>query len=798
MHSVWKTNAVRMLVTCSCLSATGCGTPLASMADRQQRKAEAAVSMRLAAQGVTLPEAVHPPATARFADPSPMVSAPVAPPDAGQGEPPQSESWLRALPQEADGTVRLDRAAAVLAALMNSPDFQREREDLFLSAQDLTVEEHKFELQGGLTSSGSRLSEAGTLNGDRPAKGAVESSAAISKMTRNGGRFLLDLANSVLVNLGGGPDKVVRSAIDLSVVQPLLRYGSRKYVMEDLTQAQRNLVANVRRLEQFRRGFYIRTTAGRSVAEGPLRGAGEAQDTGLLAGPPGGNSGAQEPGGFLGLLLSEQKIRNQEAVLQALQDSLAQLESAFEAGRITNRLQVLQTRQALYNSQSRLLTARESWHTQLDSYKISLGLPPGLPVSIHDPLLEQSQLVDPDTTALQNDVTAKLNTLRQRKDLGTVAAVSAEAQAMLQFKPRVDSRLVVAARDLTGFLQELKPRQAQLTQLTRRKQVSGMGTVVEIFDPAVTGETGQRLEKTFPILKKGLEDNFAELEALRNPDAATPHEPEQSRSDLQRVVSGISGQLLELSLHQAACRLETATLENVDLPPQTGLELARTQRLDWANAQSRLVDAWRKIAVSAEALKPGLDLLVSGRIPTVGNDGTDFQGREGTLNVGLSLDVPWDKVDERSAYQESLIGYQRARRDYIHFCDGTTLSLQNTLRLISLIQVNFEIRRAAVRAAISQVDLARLRLNEPPKPDQAGAQFGATTARDLVSALDDLLEAQNDFQSAWITYDVLRLILDFELGTMRLDDRGLWLDPGAITSETVRRLPAGPALTSVN
>lgn len=851
MDPVWNIATFRTLVlACSCLTLQACGTSSAlAAADRQQRKAEEAASKRLSARGVEVPEAVRPTAASRYADPLP---ASTPPPDAGQGEPLGNAAWLQALPRDTDGSVRLDRAAAVRAALLNAPDFQREREDLFLSAQDLVVEEHRFDLQGGLTSKGSRLTAARSVADASQTTGeSVESSAAISRLGKNGGRFLLDLANSVVL---GGPDKAVQSAIDVSLVQPLLRYGSRKYVMEDLTQAQRNLVANVRRLEQFRRGYYIQTTAGRSVAQGPVRGQGDPESPGLLAGAPGGTSGAQEPGGFLGLLLSGQKIRNQESVLQALQDSLAQLEAAFEAGRISNRLQVLQTRQALYNSQSVLLTARESWRTQLDNYKISLGLPPSLPVTIRDPLLEQSRLVDPDTTALQKDVTSRLNLIRQRDDLSTPAAIRAEAAALLQFKPRIESRLTEASENLKEFNDSLKTRQDQLTQLRTRQEVTGMGTVAEIFNPVATGETNARLIKTFPSLKSSLLDNFTTLEKLAKlpdavtasarmpapepaaapapapapaetasatpadanpadpasenpllpaaaePAAATPLNPlAEARAELQRTVAAISGQLLELSLHQAGSRLETAALETIDLEPDAALSVARAQRLDWANAQARLVDSWRKIAVRREALKPGLDLLVSGRIPTVGDDGTDFNRRDSTFNLGVALDVPWDKVNERSAYEESLINYQRARRDFIRYSDQVTLSLQNTLRVIRLIQVNFEIRRAAVRAAIMQVDLARLRLNEPPRPDQATTAFGATTARDLVSALNDLLNAQNDFQSAWITYDVLRLTLDFELGTMRLDGGGLWQDPGAITAESVnRRLPAAPSLTSVN
>ena len=71
-------------------------------------------------------------------------------------------------------------------------------------------------------------------------------------------------------------------------------------------------------------------------------------------------------------------------------------------------------------------------------------------------------------------------------------------------------------------------------------------------------------------------------------------------------------------------------------------------------------------------------------------------------------------------------------------------------------------------------------LNEPPKAVVAANTVSPTIARDLVSALNDLLDAQNDLLNAWVSFEVLRMLLDFELGTMRLNDGGLWSDPGAI------------------
>jgi hypothetical protein len=214
------------------------------------------------------------------------------------------------------------------------------------------------------------------------------------------------------------------------------------------------------------------------------------------------------------------------------------------------------------------------------------------------------------------------------------------------------------------------------------------------------------------------------------------------------------------------------------------------------NARARLVDAWRKVGYFANPLKSGLDITINGAMGTTGsrdNDPFRFDARNGILRMGLRFDTPLDRLAERNDYREALIDYQRARREYMLFEDRVSQSLRNTLRIVQLSQFNFELRRSAVQVAIAQVDLARLRLAEPPRPG-VQAQFGATTARDLVSALNDLLDSQNDFLSLQVGYDVLRLVLDFELGTMHVDNDGLWIDPGAIDSA---RLAARAARWSV-
>src|SRR5205823_2236353 len=125
----------------------------------------------------------------------------------------------------------------------------------------------------------------------------------------------------------------------------------------------------------------------------------------------------------------QQRIRNLESNLAGLRSSLAQLEAAFDAGRATSLLQVLQARQAFQNAQSNLLTARAGYQTHLDSYKGDLGLPPSLPLDLRDSLLDRFTVFDPATTTLENEVTDLAIALQDREHLTTAAALQAKLAA---------------------------------------------------------------------------------------------------------------------------------------------------------------------------------------------------------------------------------------------------------------------------------------------------------------------------------------------------------------------------------
>jgi len=192
------------------------------------------------------------------------------------------------------------------------------------------------------------------------------------------------------------------------------------------------------------------------------------------------------------------------------------------------------------------------------------------------------------------------------------------------------------------------------------------------------------------------------------------------------------------------------------------------------------VDQWRQIKLAANDLRSRVDVRFSGDMSTVGNNPAEFRATTGRLRVGLEVDSPINRVAARNAYREALIAYQRARRDYMAFQDRIHQGSRSELRAIENAQLDFELRRAAVRVAISQVDVTQERLREPPKVGETIKPLGPTAARDLVQSYSGLLNAQNGLLAAWVEYESLRLALDLDLGTMRLDAENQWIDPGPI------------------
>ena len=674
----------------------------------------------------------------------------------------ESDKWRKTLPLLENGNILLDLETSMKLALLHSPEFQAQKEELYLSALDVTYERFRLQPKPFFGVSG------GVADIGEGSQSTLDSriQTGLSGVGDKGANWVASLASRLSVELSEGSAELGGSLASLTITQPLLKGASKRAYRERLTLAERRLLSDARSLEQFRQGFFLGLVTGSN----PSRGAGK----GRLASSS--SQFSSSVSGFLGLLQDAQRIRNQEANVAKLKDSLAQLEAAFEAGRIGNRLQVDQARQALFGGQSGLLASRASFESRLDGFKQRMGLPTDLPVQVDEEYVEQFRLTDVQLVAVQEYLSRLLLFIRNPEETPEKEDLVVFGRQALSMKQEVEKSMDGFLADRTLLKEAIPSRKKWYAKLRGRSDLQELGMGAEAFGDDELDRVVSDLDAAFVRLSDQFSQYWKSLDQLLS--SIDTLALDQARGRLAESLNELTGMFLELSLARASARLESIVMEEVEVDAAEAWKIASAARLDWMNARATLVDVWREADLARDDLRTDLDLVLSGDLGSSRLGAGHFKSSEGSVRVGFELDSPLSKVYERNQYQAALIRYQQARRQYLAFEDDVLRSLRNFNRLAKLNQLNFELSRAAVRGAISQVDLARLRLSEPPQPGR-NAQFGATTARDLVNALNDLLDASNAFLQVWVGYEAMRMRLDYELGTMQLTERGLWLDPKA-------------------
>ncbi|NLE37599.1 MAG: TolC family protein [Pirellulaceae bacterium] len=695
----------------------------------------------------------------------------------------ENPHWDAYLPRDAQGNVVLDRTAAVQLALCNSREYQQQLENLYLSALEVTFQRFRFdaqffggnrtffEAQGREIPGGSSQSILGT-----------DTSLQMQKMFATGGELVVGVANSLVWQFAGPDEYSGITILDFSLFQPLLRAGGRAVVLEGLTDAERALVANIRQMERFQRGFYAQIVAGRNPGSGPSPGP-----ITLTSLDPGGGGAV---GGLMALLRQQVLIRNQRANVVALRDSYEQLKAFFNAERV-DWFQVEQARLQHYQAQIRLLDLQNQYQNAMDAYNILLGLPPALETKVEDPLLTRFELIASDLTEAQNQVTTVLADLRDPQP-GATLSVDIQPLGPIIAQCRLQIRSV--AEDMERLDEALPTRRKHLLILAKRPEFKTGDADPGIVDVQNLDNRVAALKQDYTELCRKMELNFAELDRLAGlvgTDSETGKDDADTREELKDAVEMLSGQMVELSLCQARTRLDTITLTPLNLDPRVALDIARDNRRDWKNARAALVDQWRQIEVVANELESDLNVTFSGDLKTVGDRPVQFRGTSGRLRVGLEFDAPLTRLVERNRYRRALIEYQRARREYYAYEDQVYQALRRTLRAIQLAQINFEQRRAAVYIAATQVDLKQYDMLHKP-PAVGGRGLGDTAARDVVDSINNLLNEQNSFLEVWVDCEVQRLNLAFDLGTMKLDNRGMWIDDASFEDDLRQSVPVMP------
>lgn len=249
--------------------------------------------------------------------------------------------------------IALNILVSLEIAAENNRSFQDQRENLYRTALDLTLERWRFSWQPSLSGN---LGVSG--NGDSTASAAADADLGMSKQFGSGAVVLGNIGTTLLRAIDRGDGWDALSDIGFSVTLPLLRGSAREVILEPLTQAERDLVYAVRSYERFRSSFSVDVVTS-----------------------------------YFGLLRTLDNITNERANYDSLVLLRERNQRLAEAGKLTD-IQVDQAQQDELRSESRLLQLEESYGRQLDQFALLLGLPTETPLELDRSELERLKELD--------------------------------------------------------------------------------------------------------------------------------------------------------------------------------------------------------------------------------------------------------------------------------------------------------------------------------------------------------------------------------------------------------------------
>lgn len=776
---------------------------------------------------------------------------------------------------------RLSLEEAIELSWVHNRDYQTQIENAYLLALQLTFERFQFDLQyiGFSGRPGADL-ELEDVPGTSDSV-AVAPFFGVRKLFPTGAQFIAELANNTLwLFSGGGVQDSSATTLSYSLVQPLLANGGRRFVLEGLTQAERDVLYALRDLARYRMGFFTSTVSGGTTAGLSSGVVGAPQPIVALTTPIVGGGGGGGAGGYLGLLQQVQVISNQRYNIRQLKERLDRLYASannlsgvvavdlFElpddpkaelppdgtrrppiqfppelAGRVRfnaevhriflrgtlteaevrkllslsedvdyqraiDRLaaesilevevinqQVAQLQTQLAANCNTLRSSVVSLLDNIDRYKLFLGLPPDMPVTIDDSLLKPFELVDSRLTRLQD----RLNTFvpdppdvsPQHPDIATINRV----QSLWK---RIDMTAIdpVVVRELVNELDRLR-------QDIRREGVDVLESDFRRWEehrknappkpPADNCLALIRDDDAENRLKKQLLDDFtiagARLDQLINilkKDGLTQKELEDALGGATTSIVDLREDLLKatqsLTVVQIYLRVDLIDLNQFDMPIEQAVEIALENRQDLMNARAQVMDTRRLVEVAANQLQAVLNIVAAGDIRTQGNvlnnnNPFDFRGSQSSIRAGVQFTSPVQLVQQRNTYRAALIAFQRARRNYMRIEDQVKLDVRIAWRQLNVLKQNFETARENIRAATAQLDIAVEQSSAPlPASGAGGGNQGSAQGLNILQALSSVLNAQNQLIQIWVNFESNRLNIYNFMGTMEIDPYGFWTD----------------------
>jgi outer membrane protein TolC len=241
-------------------------------------------------------------------------------------------------------------AQAVALATAQNRDYQTQKESLYKSALNLTGTRYQYALKwfGTIDSTYTDNKSTGADDVDLNISGG----ASKQQLLLDGVLINASIAIDWIRFLTGDPRHTIGSVLSGDLTVPLLGSGGGKVAQENLTQAERDVLYQIRTFNRYRQTFVV------SVIDD-----------------------------YYNVLQRGDAVTNAENNYKRQRDSKLRLDMLAEAGR-EPRINVDEAEQRMLSAENAWVTAQQSYQQALDQFKIRLALPTDADIELDSNELE--------------------------------------------------------------------------------------------------------------------------------------------------------------------------------------------------------------------------------------------------------------------------------------------------------------------------------------------------------------------------------------------------------------------------
>ncbi len=726
----------------------------------------------------------------------------------------------------------LDQAAEL--AMFNSREYQDQRENLYLAALPVTQERFSLAAQFFAASQAARNFAGTQAPGGAADNWTLNNGIGMAKVLPTGALLLANFANQTVFNITNPKKTTSVTSLDLSAIQPLLQGGGKAVALESLTEAERQLLYQIRDYARFRKELYVEIA---SQSGGSISGA-AFQPTGVLsnnstgintlgnsglaigraptgattiAGPivppttPGalalGGAITPAPSGYLNTMLQKIQVYIDRENIDGLTNILQRFRGLLE-GDVVGPLQVQTVEQQLLAGRFSLVADQQNYLQAINQFKLEIGVPMDLPIemdnSVLRPLLAQfgrsRAIIDNERAAIiqANRLIALDMAPRVRAELLRIFESSALVRGTpfaKTIRKRWDDWVRLSNDELDGRLAALRSESKKLTDLADELQQKGQS--LSKADAQRLREVNGLLDlATFERALRTYEINYVDMGKAKNPGVAGER---QRIRQFQSVVTWWQKVLVEARDDQwtsveaswpelPRCCVDGIDLINGDLAAanRAAGRHALENRLDLMNTRAQVTDAWRQVAVYANAMLGVFTVQYNADLssPAGAAQPLNIGGNATSQSLVLNGQLPLSRIAQRNNYRASLIALQRQRRALQEAEDLAVQVVELEISNLRQFVEQYQIQKRQLQLAYLTIDSSLESLQAPASTAASrAAQDGpAALTQQLLAAQRSLPSAQTALLSLWISYLNARLQLYRDLELMPLDERGVWID----------------------